>query len=305
MALDFSYPANKYDLYNKYRQDLPGMREMNSPVRQIANSMVGDGGNNRQQQEQQIGLPSTDPNPALRPGYTPPGVNVQYKAPVSDQIAQNMLDVGPGQLTDQQKATNQFKDRALNQADTKIANANTINEGKLANSDARTKIYDFKSQNPGMKPIFVKGGTVHLYNPITGETKDSGVDTGTLSDQDKIDLEQTGKETLAGVNNTARADLAGVNNDAKMSLSDLAAKHAKELEDFKSGLNTGTTSTQTFKDSTGASATKTTTTKPNSAASTMPPVSQRVVGKTKYTFPDGRNAIWSDKGWAVQAAGAK
>lgn len=53
----------------------------------------------------------------------------------------------------------------------------------------RADVYRFKAMNPGMKIITPKGGNVAAVNPITGETIDLGIDSGTLTEQEKIDLQ--------------------------------------------------------------------------------------------------------------------
>lgn len=53
----------------------------------------------------------------------------------------------------------------------------------------RADIYDFKSKNPNMKIVTTKGGNVQAINPQTGETIDTGIPTGSLSELDKLNLQ--------------------------------------------------------------------------------------------------------------------
>lgn len=85
-------------------------------------------------------------------------------------------------------------------------------------------INDFKSKNPGMKIESQKGGNFFAINPITGETKDLGINTGTWSDEEVSNakgqqaLEQIGARggedrTTEGVRQTGRVELAGVKGE--------------------------------------------------------------------------------------------
>lgn len=240
-----------------------------------------------------LGGNSTVMPPALHPALYA-GMNEQkpmdvvYKPPASDQIADNILGVGPGQLTDKDKAALGLKSRALDQADTKISNTDNINQQKLGISQQRADVYEFKAKNPGIKIVAPKGGSIQAINSATGELiKDFGP-SGTLSDEDRINLEQTGKETLADRNNTARETLSEIN-----------ARHAQELSDHKASLNTGTTKTETVTDATGNKVgTRTTSSRPNSATAVPK------VGDIK-TFPNGKKAKFDGKGWAEIPAEVK
>jgi len=67
-------------------------------------------------------------------------------------------------------------------------------QGTLAVKQQLANIAKFKAENPGLKAIATKGGNVQLMNPLTGEMIDTGVATGSLTEQDKIDL--TGEKAL-------------------------------------------------------------------------------------------------------------
>lgn len=53
----------------------------------------------------------------------------------------------------------------------------------------RADVYEFKAKNPGMKVITPKGGNIQFFNPATGETKDSGIPSGSMTELDKINLQ--------------------------------------------------------------------------------------------------------------------
>lgn len=130
----------------------------------------------------------------------------------------------------------------LKQGEEKIQNAKTDKEGNLqfkqskeqidsANRDARTKIYGFKAMHPGMKIVATKGGNFNAIDPITGKSMDTGVATGSVSDEDKIQLTGEQQQNLEGTRETnrevlekqrqgGRESLANINNTAKQDLQD-------------------------------------------------------------------------------------
>ena len=69
-----------------------------------------------------------------------------------------------------------------------------ISQQNVNINQQKANIAKFKSENPGLKVIATKGGNVTFYNPMTGETQDSGVPTGTLTEKERIDL--TGEQRM-------------------------------------------------------------------------------------------------------------
>jgi len=69
-------------------------------------------------------------------------------------------------------------------------NANRrLEQVRLGVSQGRLKLDQLIQQNPKMDLIETEGGNYTLINPITGETKDTGVALGSLSPVDKAELE--------------------------------------------------------------------------------------------------------------------
>lgn len=58
-------------------------------------------------------------------------------------------------------------------------------------SKQRADVYKFKAENPNMRIITPKGGNVMAIDPITGEVTDLGIDAGTLTDEERINLQGT------------------------------------------------------------------------------------------------------------------
>lgn len=52
----------------------------------------------------------------------------------------------------------------------------------------RAEVYRYKAMNPNWEVISTKGGNVKFYDPATGETHDSGIPSGTLTDMDAASL---------------------------------------------------------------------------------------------------------------------
>lgn len=63
-------------------------------------------------------------------------------------------------------------------------------EAKLKVLQNRADVYRFKAENPNYKFILPKGGNVQAFNPLTGQSRDTGIPTGSLSELDKINLGQ-------------------------------------------------------------------------------------------------------------------
>lgn len=64
------------------------------------------------------------------------------------------------------------------------------NDRDAAIRQQRADVYEFKAKNPQLKLIMTKGGNVQAFNPITKETSDLGIPTGSLTDADKMSLQQ-------------------------------------------------------------------------------------------------------------------
>lgn len=74
-------------------------------------------------------------------------------------------------------------------------------EKKLQIAQQRANVYEFKSKNPNMRLVFPKGGNIQAINPATGETTDTGIPTGSLSEMDRLNLQHE--------NRTAEIDQRG------------------------------------------------------------------------------------------------
>ncbi len=64
------------------------------------------------------------------------------------------------------------------------------NDRDAAIRQQRADVYEFKARNPNLKLIMTKGGNVQAFNPADGTTKDTGIPTGSLTEADKMSLQQ-------------------------------------------------------------------------------------------------------------------
>lgn len=104
----------------------------------------------------------------------------------------------------------------------------------------RANVYEFKAKHPEMKIMIPKGGNIVAIDPITGKSMDLGIDSGTLTDKEKIELTQEG--SLAKIQESGRQqrdtentrqgnriELAGVQNQNQKSLIETRAETQKPL----------------------------------------------------------------------------
>lgn len=147
-----------------------------------------------------------------------------------NQLGRDTLDVNKGD-----KET----DNQLNKE--KLEVTKDKNQLDAENKAKRTAVYEFKAKNPGMKFIPVKGGNYMFSDPITGDMHDTGIPSGTMTQEEEINLrgdnreEQIklqGKNQLAniGANIIGRKEIAGINN--KGNLDEIAAR-GKEARETK------------------------------------------------------------------------
>lgn len=113
------------------------------------------------------------------------------------------------QAADNERATNsnsrtmahqQIADELRQQAQEATNRKNDL-DAKI--KQQRADAYEFKARNPNMKIIATKGGNIQAIDPRTGQAHDTGIPTGSLTDADRIALEQT--------NALARIDAQGQN----------------------------------------------------------------------------------------------
>lgn len=80
----------------------------------------------------------------------------------------------------------------------------------------RAAVYEFKAMHPGMKLVFTKGGNVQAMDPITGKLMDTGVPTGSMTELDKLNLQEQNTLTNIDAKETAGEKLEGVKQTGRL-----------------------------------------------------------------------------------------
>lgn len=146
-----------------------------------------------------------------------------YKDPKLAAIAQRAAAVDQSNQTKRDIAdqTDEYRNELLMQRGKLGEEANRIRAN-------RADIYRYKAMNPNMKFMVSRGGNIFAFNPTSGEGFDTGVDSGTLSDQDRLEL--LGKQHLSeiGARGTNAATLEGIRQSGR--LSEIAARVSGQKE---------------------------------------------------------------------------
>ncbi len=150
------------------------------------------------------------------------------------------IDPDKGDLLDPKtKAQLALKQDQFNQSlgfkQDQLGSLDEYRHGQLSNTEEsnriranRADIYRYKALNPDLKFMISRGGTIHGFNPRTGESFDTGVDSGTLSDQDKLELLGTQHMEEIGARGDISRDL--LNTRGQQSLEQIAARTAGTKE---------------------------------------------------------------------------
>lgn len=135
-------------------------------------------------------------NNHLQPAPAPPALNG-----IASNVAQQPKNVVFNDITPYQKGTLEFKNKELAEKTSlgrdKLGVMDQNADDKLAVSQQRANIYEFKAKNPNLKFEISKGGNFVALNPLTGEAQDTGISSGTMSDAEKLNI--TGKQHIAEI----------------------------------------------------------------------------------------------------------
>lgn len=77
--------------------------------------------------------------------------------------------------------------------ETRRENAESLTKNRdslIISRQSRADATKWKQEHPDFKYFEIKGGTVMGVNPITGEKRDTGISTGTMTEEDKLALQQ-------------------------------------------------------------------------------------------------------------------
>lgn len=169
--------------------------------------------------------------------------NSMQQKPVTSVMAHD-----PTAMTDYQKASIGVEKDKLAQAGSIAAQKGDV---AAQGTSIKQKLADYKIAHPGVKIVTQKGGNIQIVD-IDGNITDTGVDSGTLSDQDKLEL--TGEQKLGqieaqGSNRMEQIGAQGNNRmeqigaQGKNNLAGIAANIAgrQHLQDTKPGTPTSAT----------------------------------------------------------------
>lgn len=219
--------------------------DVNSFKRGLINRQITDEMNQRFRSEDMLKHPGSYPwmpqqggqldavaAAIANPGQVQPGLN--YRVDPSASSNANPIDVFKGYTPmDEQKLA--LQNRALQQKEEQAAATQDINRQKVGISQQRANIYDFKAKNPGMKYITPKGGNVIAVNPITGEQIDTGIDSGTMTEREKMDLQNENVTGQIEKRGEIQKDIQGQRNEGNLAGIAARIEGQKEINAAKAG----------------------------------------------------------------------
>lgn len=126
--------------------------------------------------------------------------------------------VVPNQISPLEMAKLNFKDRELSSREEKNKKDLEFKEGKQnQDNEVRTNraaVYKFKAEHPGMK-WDTSGPTIKLMDPSTGEIHDTGIQSGHLSDEDKLNLQSGNRINEIGARANETRTTNSLNNSER------------------------------------------------------------------------------------------
>lgn len=87
-----------------------------------------------------------------------------------------------------------FQKQSLGLRAQSIDNTRTNQSANRDLAGQRINIAEFKAKNPNKRFISVKGGNIMAFDPQTGEAEDTGINAGSLSDQERLEITQDNTE---------------------------------------------------------------------------------------------------------------
>jgi len=96
-----------------------------------------------------------------------------------------------------------------------IDNKDKIDQGKLEVMQHRASIYQFKAMHPNLELIYPKGGNVSYLDPSTKQMVDTGIPVGSMTDLDKINLNEKNTLTNIGAKGAIAEKIEGMKENTK------------------------------------------------------------------------------------------
>lgn len=176
-----------------------------------------------------------------------------YNEPNDSAKADWKAQVGPAQAAATNERYENVNNRTLayNQAnldlnERKRVDKEKYDDSRIKVSQDRAEIYRFKAENPNFKFVMPKGGNVMAMDPATGQSHDTGIPTGSLSDLDRLNLTQENTLNAIGARDQNAQDLEGIRQEGRETLAGIRGNEARLTKSTVPGsaLGKGEQSTQ-------------------------------------------------------------
>ena len=96
-----------------------------------------------------------------------------------------------------------------------IDNKDKVDAGKLAVMQHRAAIYEFKATHPNIEFIYPKGGTIQYMDPSTKQLVDTKIPVGSMTELDKINLNEKNTLTNIGARGKIAETIQGMKDNQK------------------------------------------------------------------------------------------
>lgn len=165
-----------------------------------------------------------------RPGNVSPNVVLGNQGAAPD-IARRILGAENNPATEYQKGQLDLKTRQLQETASKNDATSELNKQKLAVSQQRANVYDFKSKNPGVKfQVNKASGNLEALDPISGKIVNV-LGQFQMPEDELIALNQDNKIGLQNNQGNINSNLEGQRQTGRETLEEVKARHARELAD--------------------------------------------------------------------------
>jgi len=154
-------------------------------------------------------------------------------------IGQQMQQLGPSeemkhiyenppQITPFQRESLDIRKQELGQKSDIAGEKADVSRGGLNVRNRLADIQEFKAKNPQMKFMTPKGGNITAFNPLTGESIDTGIASGSLSDKERLDI--TGEQRMEQIGATGEQQRKTTELRGEQRLGEIGAQIAGRKE---------------------------------------------------------------------------
>jgi hypothetical protein len=160
----------------------------------------------------------------------PQAGHAMYDEPYNDKLTDWKNKIGPAEkaanleryqnVNERQVASQTIEAQRRQQA---LDEKTKTDEANVEIRRKRLDIYDWKNRHPNMRIVIPKGGNIYGWNPVTGEKVDLGLDSGTLSEAEKYDLQQENAMNRIQEQGAQARQTEGVKQDNRESIQDQRA----------------------------------------------------------------------------------